>query len=91
MEVKIKGQGHFIGLVRLEKASNVARDLILDYDIHKIPEAESVKKQIDENCRFDLCTTIFQKVMAGFFQDGGHFQHENHFFRIVFSKQNHRS
>ena len=31
-EVKIKGQGHFMGLVRLEKASNVARDLFSYYD-----------------------------------------------------------
>ena len=47
--------------------------------IHKITEAESVKKHIGENCLLDLCTTIFQKVMAAIFQDGGHFQHENHF------------
>ena len=48
--------------------------------IHKITEAESLrKKHIGENCRLDLCTTIFQKVMAAIFQDGGHFQHEKHF------------
>ena len=28
----MKRQGHFMGLVRLEKASNVARDLFHDYD-----------------------------------------------------------
>ena len=44
--------------------------------IHKITEAESVQKQICENCLLDLCTTIFQKVMVAIFQDGGH---ENHF------------
>ena len=27
----------------------------------------------------DLCTTTFQKVKAAIVQDGGHFQHENHF------------
>ena len=32
-----------MGLVRLEKASNVARDLFSDYIIHKITETESVK------------------------------------------------
>ena len=47
--------------------------------IHKISEAESVEKHIGKNCRLDLCTTIFQKVMAAIFQDGEHFQHENHF------------
>ena len=46
---------------------------------HKITEDESVKKHIDENCLLDLCTTIFQKVMAAIFQDGIHFQHGNHF------------
>ena len=47
--------------------------------IHNITEAESVKKHIGETCLLDLCTTIFQKVMATTFQDGGHFKHENHF------------
>ena len=28
----LEGQDHFMGLVRLEKASNVARDLFSDYD-----------------------------------------------------------
>ena len=51
-----------MGLVRSEKASNVARDLFSDYIIHKITETESVKKHIGETCRLDLCTTIFQKV-----------------------------
>ena len=40
--------------------------------IHTIAEAESVQKHIGENCLLDLCTTIFQKVMAAIFQDGGH-------------------
>ena len=47
--------------------------------IHKITEAKNVKKHIGENFLLDLCTTIFQKVMAAIFQDGGHFQHVNHF------------
>ena len=47
--------------------------------IHKITEAESVKKHIGEKYLLDLCTKIFQKVLAAIFQDGGHFQHENHF------------
>ena len=68
-----------MGLVRLEKASNVARDLFLITIIHKITEVESVQKHFGENGRLDLCTTIFQKVMAAIFQDRGHFQHENHF------------
>ena len=28
LEVKVKGQAHFMGLIRLKKASNVARDRI---------------------------------------------------------------
>ena len=64
-----------MGLVRLGKTSNVARDLFFIMIIHKITEAESVKKHIGGNCLHDLCTTIFQKV----FQDGGHSQHKNHF------------
>ena len=47
--------------------------------IHNITEAERVKKNIGENCLLDLCRTIFQKVMATTFQNGGYFQHENHF------------
>ena len=46
---------------------------------HKITEAESVQKHIGKNRLLDLCITIIQKVMAAIFQDGGHFQHENHF------------
>ena len=65
-----------MGLVRLEKASNVARDLFSDYDHSQVAEAERVQKHTGENCLTDLCTTIFQKVMAAIFQDGGH---ENHF------------
>ena len=59
-----------MGLVRLEKASNVARYFLITI-IHK-----STKTYW---CLLDLCTTIFQKLMAAIFQDGGHFQHENHF------------
>ena len=32
LEVKVKGQDILMGLVRLEKASNVSRDLFSDYD-----------------------------------------------------------
>ena len=46
---------------------------------HKITEAESVKKHIGENCLLNLYTTIFQKLMTAILQDGGYFQHENHF------------
>ena len=46
--------------------------------IHKITEAESIKKHTGENCLLHLCTIIFRIVMAAIFQDGGHFQHENH-------------
>ena len=31
-----QGQDHFMSLVRLEKASNVSRDLISDYDYSQI-------------------------------------------------------
>ena len=47
--------------------------------IHKITEAESIKKHIGENCWLKICTTIFDKGLAAIFQDCGHFQHENHF------------
>ena len=40
-----------MGLVRLEKASNVARDLFFITIINKITEAESVKKHIGESVR----------------------------------------
>ena len=40
-----------MGLVRLEKASNVARDRSSYYDS---------SQNIGENCRLDLCTTIFK-------------------------------
>ena len=46
--------------------------------IHKITEVESVKKHIGEKHLLDVCTKMFQKVLAAIFQDGGHFQHENH-------------
>ena len=32
LEVKVESQSHFMGLVMLEKASNVARDLFSDND-----------------------------------------------------------
>ena len=32
MKIKVKGQGHFMGLIRLEKASNMSRDLFSDDD-----------------------------------------------------------
>ena len=47
--------------------------------IHIITEDESLKLHIGETSLLDLCTTIFQKVMAAIFQDGGRFQHGNHF------------
>ena len=68
--MKVKGQGHIMDLVRLEKASNVARDLFSDYDYLQKYQNILVKT---------VCTTMFQNVMAAIFQNGGHFQHENHF------------
>ena len=56
----------------------MARDLVSDDDIHKITESESVKNILVKTL-LNVCTTIFQKVMAASFQDGGCFQHENHF------------
>ena len=64
LEVKVKGQDHIMGLVRLEKASNVARSLFSDYEYSQ----KNVKKHIGIKCRLGLCTTIFQKVMVAFFK-----------------------
>ena len=67
-----------MSLVRLEKAFNVARDLFSDYDYSQNHRSWKREKHIGENCLLELCTTIFQKVMAVISQDGGHFQRENH-------------
>ena len=40
--------------------------------IQKITGAESVEKDIGENCRLYLCTTIFREVMVAIFQDLWH-------------------
>ena len=74
-----------MGLVRLEKASNVARTYFFITIIQKITKAESVKN-IGENFLHDLCTTIFQKVMAVIFQVGGYLQHGNHFVDSFFQR-----
>ena len=72
-----------MSLVWLEKHLMWFVTYFLIMNIHKITGAESVKKHIGDNCRLDLCTIIFQKVMAAIFQYSGHFQHENHFFEYV--------
>ena len=43
-------------------------------------QANGVKKHTGENCQLDLCTPMFQKVMATIFQDRDHFQHGDNFF-----------
>ena len=83
LEELIGGQGQrsrpFYGSGQIEKASNMTRDLFSNYDYSQTTESESVKKHIGEKCLLHLCTTIFRKVMAAIFQDGGHFQHGNLF------------
>ena len=72
-----QGQCHFMDLVRLEKASNVSRDLFLITIIHKITEAESVKNILVKTSYSIYAQQYARKWKT--FQDGGHFQHEKHF------------
>ena len=66
-----------MGLLRLKRHLMLLVTYFLITIIHKITEAESVKKHIGENCLLHVCATILQKVMAAIFQDGGHFQHDH--------------
>ena len=55
-----------MGLVRLEKSSNVARDLFSEYDYSQ------------RNILVKTVGSIYAQQYS-IFQDNGHFQHENQF------------
>ena len=64
-----------MGLVSLEKASNVARELFSDYDYSQ--NHQSWKRK--ETYWWKLSAQMMHNnIPESFFQDCGHFQHENH-------------